>query len=155
LAVGKTVGFRKVGERVGVYFPNVNRGENITGFTSHLQVDSSRVLYIPDTISSEQASTLLGDGTAAFSSVEKLRKGSKIAVIGTSNSAYLTTKFAKKVFNHHVTILSLNSSEGITEAFGADESDVYSLQTVKKYAEKFDAVIVTESLTPELAHPLQ
>ena len=127
LAVGKNVGFRKTGERVGVYFPNVNRGDNVIGFSSHLQVDSSRVLYIPDTISSEQASALLGDGIAAFSSVEKLPKGSKIAVIGTNNSAYLTVQFAKKVFNHHVTVLSLGPSEGIAESFGADASDVYSL----------------------------
>lgn len=155
MAVGKNVGFRKIGERVGVYFPNVNRGENITGFASHIQVDSSRVLYIPDTISSEQASALLGDGVAAFSSVEKLPVGSTIAVLGTNNSAYLTVLFAKKVFKHNVTVLSLNSSEGIAEAFGADAADVYSLETVKKYNEKFDAVIVTEAVTPELAHPLQ
>jgi D-arabinose 1-dehydrogenase-like Zn-dependent alcohol dehydrogenase len=155
LAVGKNVGFRKIGERAGVYFPNVNRGENITGFASHLQVDSSRVLYIPDTISSEQASALLGDGIAAFNSVEKLPTGSKIAVLGTNNSAFLTVQFAKKVFNHHVTLLSLNSSEGVAEAFGADAADVYSLQTVKKYEEKFDALIITEVVIPELAHPLQ
>lgn len=155
MAVGKNVGFRKIGERVGVYFPNVNRGENITGFASHIQVDSSRALYIPDTISSEQASALLGDGVAAFSSVEKLPVGSTIAVLGTNNSAYLTVQFAKKVFKHNVTVLSLNSSEGIAEAFGADAADVYSLETVKKYNEKFDAVIVTEAVTPELAHPLQ
>jgi hypothetical protein len=49
----------------------------------------------------------------------------------------------------------LNSSEGVAEAFGADAADVYSLQTVKKHQEKFDAVIIAETFNPELAHPLQ
>lgn len=67
--VGKAVGARKVGEVVGVYHENVNRGEFKTGFSNFLQVDVSHVVFLPVNIPLEQASGLLGDGITAYNSV--------------------------------------------------------------------------------------
>jgi D-arabinose 1-dehydrogenase-like Zn-dependent alcohol dehydrogenase len=144
VAIGKNVGTRKVGEVVGVYYENINRGEYKTGYSTYLQIDVSHVIYLPITISLEQASGLLGDGVVAFNALERLPKGSVIAVIGSGNLAYLTVRFAKLVFGFHVTVLSLGTVEGIAESFGADAADVYSIANVKKYEEKFDAVVITE-----------
>lgn len=131
VAVGKEVGSRKVGEVVGVFHENVNRGL-ATGFSSHLQVNASQVVFLPTTIPLPQASSLLTDGIVAFNALENIPKGSPIAVVGSGNLAYLAVQFAKKVFGLHVTIFSLGAAEGVS-GWGADAVDAYSLESTKKY----------------------
>lgn len=124
VAVGKAVGSRKVGEVVGVYHASINRGAFKTGFTSHIQVDASQVIFLPTSIPLEQASSLLTEGIVAFNALQQIPKEVPIAVVGTNSQAYLTVQFAKKVFKHHVTIFSLGSVEGVAESFGADAVDI-------------------------------
>jgi D-arabinose 1-dehydrogenase-like Zn-dependent alcohol dehydrogenase len=155
VAIGKDVGNRKVGEVVGVYHQSVNRGEYSTGFSTFLQVNISQVVYVPNTIPLEQASTLLAEGVVAYNSLEKLNKGSSIAVVGTGNLAYLTAQFAKKVFGFHVTVLTLGSTEGVTESFGADAADVLTIASLKKYTQKFDAAVIAEPIEAALFKDFQ
>lgn len=110
VAVGKGVGSRKVGEAVGVYHSSINRGAFKTGFASYIQVDASQVVFLPSTIPLEQASSLLTEGIVAFNALQQVPKGVPIAIVGTNSQAYLTVQFAKKVFKHHVTVLSLGSA---------------------------------------------
>jgi NADPH:quinone reductase-like Zn-dependent oxidoreductase len=155
VAVGKEVGARKVGEAVGVYHENINRGGFKTGFATYLQVDAGQVVFLPPSIPLEQASSLLTDGILAFNALENFPQGSPVAVVGTGNLAYLTVQFAKRVFGLHVTVFSLGLTEGVAELLGADAVDVYSVANTKKYEQKFDVVVVTEPITEGEEKPLQ
>lgn len=104
------------------------------------------MVFLPTTIPLEQASSLLTEGIVAFNALQQVPKGVPIAVVGTNSQAYLTVQFAKKVFKHHVTVLSLGSAEGVAESFGADAADILSTETIKKYGLKFDAVVVAEQV---------
>lgn len=146
VAVGKDVGTRKVGEVVGVFRENVNRGTQNSGFATHLQVDVGQVVFVPPSIAPEQASSLLSEGIVAFNALEKIPHGSPIAIIGTNNLAYLAVQFAKRVFGLQVTVFSQGSAEGVAAALGADAADTYSAENIKKYGEKFDALLVTEPI---------
>lgn len=59
----------KVNDIVGVYHGNTNYGEFKTEFSSYLQVNQSEIVYIPNSITPENAASLIGAGVTAFNAL--------------------------------------------------------------------------------------
>ncbi len=68
----------------------------------------------------EQAACLLGSGITAYRALENIEQGYNIAVVGTNDLAYLTVQFAKKAFDHKVTIFGYEGGEDLAKEWGAD-----------------------------------
>jgi len=73
-----------------------------------------------------------------------------VAIIGGNHLAYLTVQFAKLVFGLHVTLFGVEGLQGLGE-FGADAVETISIGSIKKFEQKFEFIVITESLEVDIA----
>ena len=81
-------------------------------------------MFLPTNLNVAKATALLSSGAAAYNSLLTVKTeanhSAHVAVIGTTNLAYLFIQYAKKVFKFEVTVFGEKGNEKFGEEFGVD-----------------------------------
>ena len=113
------------------------------GFADFVKADSEMVYQIPKEIKSEHAAPLMCGGWTVHGAFRgyKVKKGSRVAVLGIGGLGHLGLQFGKAMGFKMTAITSTKNKVKEAKSFGA--SNVITIDEINKYEKAFDFLLVT------------
>lgn len=155
---GRAVSSVRPGQRVGIglHMGDVHGGVvmsdapvQVGGLANRIRVRSRWSFPIPESLPTEQAAPLLGAGAIAWSHISrsKLKRGSKVGVIGLRGIGHLASQFAAQL-GHSVTIIGdeadgRHAKEDGTQLGSSAFVALTDPAALKEFRQRFDLILCT------------
>lgn len=123
------------------------------GYSTHIVVDESFVLRIPENIDPKGTAPLLCAGITTWSPLKhwNVKKGDKVGIVGLGGLGHMGVKFANALGAHVVMITTSPSKAADAKALGAHEVLISTDQSqVQTHLNSFDFILNTVPVAHEM-----